>query len=198
MKAIEIDNVNIAIDIISETFHCNVNLCAGACCKDGEAGAPLSESEAETLQSNLSQIIPFLSEKHQIHISKHGAITNKNGVFETQLANDSGLCIFATTNEKNQFTCAIETANSHKTTTVLKPISCALYPIRERITDQGEPLLVYDKWDICHTACSFGAEKKVHIYEFVSNALIRKFGRVWYDTLVDFAKSELYKKWKNQ
>lgn len=198
MKAIEIDNVNIAIDIISETFHCNLNLCAGACCKDGEAGAPLTKVEAETLQRNLNQITPFLSEEHQGYIIKHGAITNKKGVFETQLINNNDLCVFATTNKNSQFLCAIETANNNNATEALKPISCALYPIRERTTDQGEPLLVYDKWDICNAACSFGAEKKVHIYEFVSNALIQKYGKIWYDTLVDFAKSELYEKWKKQ
>jgi len=38
-------------DIIKKDFMCNLSACKGACCVDGDAGAPLDEDEAKILKS---------------------------------------------------------------------------------------------------------------------------------------------------
>jgi Protein of unknown function (DUF3109). len=37
-------------DIIEKDFVCNLSACGGACCVDGEAGAPLDEEETKILE----------------------------------------------------------------------------------------------------------------------------------------------------
>ena len=40
----------ISEDIIQKDFVCNLSACKGACCIDGDAGAPLEESETKVLE----------------------------------------------------------------------------------------------------------------------------------------------------
>ena len=48
----------------------------------------------------------------------------------------------------------------------------------------------YDKWYICNPACILGAELKIPLYEFLKDALVRKFGLEWYEQLEKCAKDK--------
>lgn len=47
-------------EIISNDFVCNLSACKGACCVDGDAGAPLEEAETTILDQLADKIKPFL------------------------------------------------------------------------------------------------------------------------------------------
>ena len=46
---ISIDNVLISDQVIDEQFVCDLIKCKGGCCVDGDAGAPLENSELKEL-----------------------------------------------------------------------------------------------------------------------------------------------------
>ena len=78
--------------------------------------------------------------------------------------------------------CAIEKAFQEKLIPFAKPISCHLYPIRIKSTPVND-LLNYHKWPICKNALIKGHNEKIPLYQFLEGALIRKYGRSWYNKL---------------
>ena len=59
-----------------------------------------------------------------------------------------------------------------------------MYPIRVTQNDiVGFEAWNYDEWDICSAACTLGNEKKIPVYKFVKEAIIRKKGQDFYEEL---------------
>lgn len=166
-------------DIIEKDFVCNISACKGACCIDGDAGAPLEEDEAKILEDIYPKVKPFLRQEGIEAIEKQGTyVTTDDGELETPLINNAD-CAYVIFDEKNTALCAIEEAYNQGEVTWKKPISCHLYPIR--VKDYSEFSAVnYHRWQICDDACTLGRELQVPIYKFVKEALIRKFGEDWY------------------
>ena len=52
-------------EIIENNFHCNISACKGACCVEGDAGAPLEKNEAELIEKNFKKIEPYMSDKEK-------------------------------------------------------------------------------------------------------------------------------------
>ena len=69
----------------------------------------------------------------------------------------------------------------------MKPISCALYPIREKKLAEGLYGLNYHKWKICQDAVKKGQELDLPVYKFLEGPLVRRFGQAWYDELCEVA-----------
>lgn len=69
-----------------------------------------------------------------------------------------------------------------------KPISCALYPIREKRFKDGTSGLQYHRWNICRPAVKKGRELNLRIYQFLKDPLTRRFGEEWYNELCEVAK----------
>ncbi len=174
-------------EIIENDFVCNINACKGACCVEGEAGAPLEEGETQVLVDIYSKVKPYLRPEGIAEIEKQGAfIKGEDGEWETPLVNGSE-CAYVVFAENGTAKCGLEEAYNQGATKWKKPVSCHLYPIRVR--EYSELTAVnYHKWEICDTACSLGKELKVPIYKFVKEALIRKFGKKWYAELEQTAK----------
>lgn len=168
--------------IIEEEFVCNLSACKGACCIDGEAGAPLEKQETEILEKIYPKVKPFLRVEGIKAIEEQGTwVTSDFDELETPLINGAD-CAYVIFDEKGTALCAIEEVYNQGIIDWKKPISCHLYPIR--VKDYSEFSAVnYHKWEICSDACSLGKELQVPIYKFVKNALIRKFGQNWYDEL---------------
>ncbi|GGH45062.1 hypothetical protein IA57_03650 [Mangrovimonas yunxiaonensis] len=166
-------------DIIEKDFVCNLSACKGACCVEGDAGAPLEASEAKILGDIYETVKPFLRPEGIAAIEKQGVfITTEAGDLETPLVNQAE-CAYVTFDKNNTALCGIEQAYNEGKIDWKKPISCHLYPIR--VKDYSEFSAVnYHRWPICDDACSLGAELQVPIYKFVKEALIRKFGEDWY------------------
>ena len=177
-------------DIIEKDFLCNLSACGGACCVDGEAGAPLDKEEAEILADISPKIKPFLRKEGIAEIEKQGtSITSEWGELETPLINDAD-CAYVIFDEKKTALCGIEEAYNSGAIDWKKPVSCHLYPIR--VKEYSEFSAVnYHKWEICDDACALGKELQVPVYKFVKQALVRKFGQSWYDELEQVAVKHL-------
>lgn len=175
-------------DIIKKDFVCNLSACKGACCVDGDAGAPLEQKETEILKSIYPKVKPFLRPESIEAIEAQGTyITADDGELETPLINGAD-CAYVIYNEDNIALCAIEEAYNQGKISWKKPVSCHLYPVR--VKDYSEFSAVnYHKWQICDDACSLGKELQVPVYKFVKEGLIRKFGEDWYAELEKIAKT---------
>ncbi|MCH7524189.1 MAG: DUF3109 family protein [Bacteroidetes bacterium] len=175
-------------DIIEKDFMCNLSACKGACCVDGDAGAPLEDEEVKILQKVYPKIKPFLRPEGIKVIEEQGVyITLEDGELETPLVNNAN-CAYVNFDNRGVAICGIEEAYNQGEISWKKPVSCHLYPVR--VKDYSEFSAVnYHKWEICDDACTFGKELQIPIYKFVKEALIRKFGEDWYMELEKVAKS---------
>jgi len=173
-------------EIIENDFVCNLASCKGACCVEGDAGAPISQEETKILEEIYPKIKPFLRKKGIEAIEKQGTwLVGWDGGLETPLI-DQRECAYVIFDGKTAI-CAIEQAYNQGIIDWKKPISCHLYPIR--IKDFSDFSAVnYDRWDICNDACSLGKELSVPVYKFVREALIRRFGKQWYAELEQIAE----------
>ncbi|HNQ26403.1 MAG TPA: DUF3109 family protein [Aquaticitalea sp.] len=174
-------------DILDKDFVCNLNACKGACCIDGEAGAPLEVEETQILRDIYPKVKPFLRRESIEAIEAQGtSVTNDFGEHETPLINGAD-CVYVVFDKKGTALCGIEEAYNQGLINWKKPVSCHLYPVR--IRDYTEFSAVnYHRWEICNPACALGMELQVPIYRFVKEALIRKFGEDWYAELEKVAQ----------
>lgn len=173
-------------DIIEKDFVCNLSACKGACCIDGDAGAPLEEDEVKILQEIYPKVKPFMRAEGIAAVEALGtSVVTDDGELETPLINNAD-CAYVAFDDKGTALCAIEEAYNQGEVDWKKPVSCHLYPIR--VQDYSEFSAVnYHKWEICDDACTLGKELRVPVYKFVKQALIRKFGEDWYTELEKIA-----------
>lgn len=178
---IELGNTLISTEIFSTNFVCHLEKCKGACCVEGDRGAPLEISEIAPLEANLDNIKPFLDKKAIDMIESQGF--HEGIEIDDPATNclDTGECVFAY-RENGILGCGIEKAESLGDIKVSKPISCHLYPIRIGKAGDKETLN-YHQWDICSAACSLGEELKVPLFRFLKTPLIRRYGAAWYTEL---------------
>jgi len=173
-------------DILGKDFVCNLTACKGACCVDGDAGAPLSLEETLILEAIYPKVKPFLRKQGIAAIESQGTwVVGTDGEHETPLV-DNKDCAYVMYDGATAL-CGIEQAYNQGEVEWKKPVSCHLYPIR--VKDFTEFAAVnYDKWDICDPACSLGKELEVPVYKFVKEALVRRFGEDWYTELEKVAE----------
>lgn len=177
-----LDNTVISDDIAEKFFVCDISKCKGACCVEGDAGAPLDKEEIPILAEIYEQVKPYMSEAGIKAVEKKGLYeVDMDGDLATTII-DNKECAYAIYDEKNVLKCAIEQAYLDKKITWKKPISCHLYPIR--IKQYGDyEALNYDRWSICSDACKLGESLAVPVYKFLKEPLIRKYGEKWYSNL---------------
>ncbi|MBK0402563.1 DUF3109 family protein [Adhaeribacter sp. BT258] len=186
---IVLQNTVISDDVRDKFFVCNLEKCKGACCVEGDLGAPLEEGELKILQDNYEQIKPYLSRKGREAIEEQGLyIKDWEGDFSTPTIKDRE-CAYAIYDESLTLKCGIEQAYLDGKISWKKPISCHLYPIRITKYD-GFEALNYDKWGICSAACSFGEELGVPVYKFLKEPLVRRYGADWYQELENLVEEE--------
>ncbi|MBL7817330.1 MAG: DUF3109 family protein [Saprospiraceae bacterium] len=173
----------ISDELVEEHFICNLSKCKGACCWEGDMGAPLDDGELDILNDIYPKVRPFLTEEGQNKIDTEGGYEYFKGMeqFGTQLLPD-GKCAFLVIEPNGIAQCGIEKAWKAGEVDFQKPISCHLYPIRVTRSD-GFEALNYDRWDICSNACKLGAEHKVPVYKFLKDALTRAYGADFYEEL---------------
>jgi hypothetical protein len=179
---LEVGNVLVHEDVVRENFVCNLKKCKGACCLEGDSGAPLNHDELHILDEIYPKVKPFMTAKGIATIEETGTyVTDFEGDYTTPCVDTNKECAYVTW-ENGITKCAIEKAYEYGAINWKKPLSCHLYPIR--ITKYPEfDVLNYDRWSICSPACSFGNELKVHVHEFLKEPLIRKYGEEWYKEL---------------
>lgn len=177
-----IDETVISDDIKEQFFVCDLEKCKGACCVEGDLGAPLTEEETKTLDKVYQKVKPYLSDQGISEIEKQGTfILDEEGDFSTPTINGRE-CAYAIYDDKGILKCGIEQAYNDGKIKFRKPISCHLYPIRITKYDHYEAIN-YDRWHICTPACGLGKELGVPVYKFLKEALTRKYGERWYREL---------------
>ena len=180
-----IDDVLIADDILESHFVCDLNKCKGACCWEGDYGAPIEPEEIDIISDVLPVILPRLSQESRDKIANDDFkdIFGDEKFVGTQLL-PNGACVFLTKDKDGISKCAFEQANEEGEIDFRKPISCHLYPIRRTVNkSQGFQALNYDVWEICTAACSLGKKLKVPLYQFAKDSLTRLYGADFYERL---------------
>lgn len=185
---VQIEDKLISEDIFSEEFVCNLSKCKGACCVEGDVGAPLDKDETKILENIFDKVKPYLRPEGVKALEEQGTwtIDPMDGDFVTPMVNGAE-CAYVIFDEKGVTKCGIEKAYEEGAVDWQKPISCHLYPIR--ITEYSTfTALNYHEWNICSDACQLGKELKVPVYKFLKTPLIRKYGDAFYTVLSEAAE----------
>lgn len=193
---LEVGGVLISTQILTERFCCDLDACGGACCVEGDAGAPVTLDEIGEIEASLDAAWPYMSASAQSMVDRQGvAYTDIEGDLVTSIVNGKD-CVFTYYNEaphevkelpKGCCLCALEAACRAGKSRFMKPISCALYPIREKRFSGGLVGLNYHRWAICDAARKRGQELDLPLYRFLREPLIRRFGEAWYNELCEVA-----------
>ncbi len=184
------DNTLVTLDVVERFFCCDIDSCLGQCCIDGDAGAPLTADEEAEIKKILPEIWDDLLPRAQQEIEQNGiSYHDPEGELVTQILDNSN-CVFSCYAPGGKCICAIEKAYREGRISFMKPISCALYPLRLKTLSNGSVAVNYHRWKICKSAEVLGRSKKVRVYQFLKEPLIRRFGQAWYDELV--TNCELY------
>lgn len=188
----QVGNCVVGTELLEEDFLCNLDSCKGHCCVEGEAGAPLEQGEAEQIEKYYPIFKRYLREEAIQEIEKVGfsVIDKRDGEPVTPLRKGKE-CVY-TIFENGIAKCGIEKAYLKGKIPFRKPISCHLYPIRIKKLSDNMDALNYHFWHVCDPARKYGCKKKVKAYEFLKEALTRKYGEAWYNELLEVV--EAYKK----
>jgi Protein of unknown function (DUF3109). len=187
---LEIGGILISSEILTECFCCDYEKCKGICCVEGDAGAPVTTDEIMGIEDALDTVWNDLSASAQSVIDQQGvAYTDKDGDLVTSIVGGKD-CVF-TCYDGDNCLCALEKAFRNGRTEFCKPISCALYPIREKRFKNDLIGLNYNRWEVCRDAVKKGKELNLPVYQFLREPLIRRFGEEWYDELCEVAEQLL-------
>ncbi|KAA6342681.1 hypothetical protein EZS27_009583 [termite gut metagenome] len=186
---IQIRDIVVTLDVFREKFLCNLDVCKGKCCIEGDAGAPVEEEELIQLEKVLPIIWDSLSSEAHKVINKQGVCYKDNDEDLVTSIVDGKDCVFTCYDEKGHCHCAIEKAYRMGKTDFYKPISCHLYPIRIGKTGVYKTVN-YHRWSVCKAAVLQGEKENLPVYKFLREPLIRKFGEDWYAEL-ELASREL-------
>ena len=196
---LEIGGILISSEIITECFCCDYEKCKGICCVEGSDGAPVTMDEIAGIEDALDTVWPMLSASAQSVIDKQGiAYSDKDGDLVTSIVRGKE-CVFARSltpspspmgegSKDPCWLCMLEKAYREGKTQFCKPISCALYPIREKQFSGGLIGLNYHRWAVCKDAIEKGKALGLPVYQFLKEPLIRRFGEAWYQELCEVAE----------
>ena len=185
---LDIDNILVSSDIITEQFCCDLDACKGICCVEGDAGAPVTLEEIGGIEDALDTVWGDMSAQAQAVVDKQGvAYTDRDGDLVTSIVGGRD-CVFTCYDKDGCCLCALEKVCREGKTAWPKPISCALYPLREKRLSNGLVGLNYHRWRICDGAVKKGRELHLPLYRFLKEPLIRRFGEAWYEELEAVAK----------
>ena len=184
---VELNDKIVSTEIFERKFVCDLQACKGACCIEGDAGAPLTLEEVSQIENDLDNILPYMREEGIKAVKESGVFyMDQDNEPVTTLVNGAE-CAFVYFDDNGITKCSIEKAHNEGKTSIKKPISCHLYPIRVKKFNELQAL-AYDKWKICEPACACGEKLDVPVYKFLKEPLIRAFGEVFYDELELVAK----------
>lgn len=187
-KMFQINDILVSDELYESKFLCDLNSCKGACCVEGDSGAPLEEEECFKLDEIFDKVKPYMRTEGIEAVEKHGTFEiDKDEDLVTPLVNNRE-CAYVYFSKDGGTRCAIETAYNDGRIDWKKPISCELFPVRvseyPTFTAVNVQLL-----DICKCACDFGNTFEMPVYKFLKEPLIKRFGQEWYQKMEDFLET---------
>ena len=189
---IVIDNILVSDDVVEKQFVCDLSKCKGGCCEDGDAGAPLDKDELKIINENFEKVKPYLSNASLKEIEQKGkyVYNQEFGWVTPTLGNDSEICVYGIREKDGVIKCAFEQAYYDGVIAWKKPISCHLYPIIAKKGKHGdyEKVNYEPRENLCNPGCLLGEKLKIPAYEFLKEALVRKYGEEFYNALDKTAK----------
>lgn len=192
---LQIQHTLVSLDLIERWFVCDLDACLGACCIEGDAGAPLEIGEREKIEEVIPLIKDDLLPRAKQAIDEEGsAYTDPDGDLVTQIV-DGRDCVFTCYAPGGKCLCALEKAFREGKIPDVKPISCRLYPVRLKEYD-GFTAVNLHKWKICRPAEALGRKLGIRAYQFLKGPLVAKFGKEWYDEL-ELTANEYLKQYKS-
>lgn len=194
---LQIDDKILSLDIIEEFFVCDLDRCKGECCIEGDAGAPITPEEYETICGLIPLVWDRLSPAAQKVLEEKGpGYYDEEGDLVTSIVGGRD-CVFTTYAPGGKCLCALEQVCREGKSTFCKPLSCELYPIR--VTHySGFDALNLHKWKICSCARKKGKKEGVRVYEFLRAPLVRAYGEEFYKKLEFTARQYLASKNKDK
>ncbi|HSN61374.1 MAG TPA: DUF3109 family protein [Ferruginibacter sp.] len=180
-----IDHVLVSDEIVKEAFVCDLHACKGACCVDGDAGAPLEPAELKKMDEVFDHVLPYLGKTSVEEINRQGRyVYDKEFGWVTPTINGA-ICVYGIRDENSIVKCGIEQAYIDGKVKWKKPISCHLFPVIVRKSNDGitEFANYQPREDHCKAACSLGKKLQVPVYQFLKEPLTRKFGEDFYNAL---------------
>ncbi len=180
-----VGNAVLSDDIKENLFVCDLEACKGACCVEGDSGAPLEDDETKILEEIYPFVKDYITEEGRQVIAAQGTwVIDSDGDKVTPTLGANRECAYALYDDRGILKCGIEQAYLDGKISWKKPISCHLYPIRVTKYDQYDALN-YNRWHICDPACQLGKSLQVPLYVFLKEALVRKYGEAWYAELLE-------------
>ena len=175
---VQIGDILVSEDVISEYFACDYERCKGRCCIEGDSGAPLDEAEIDGLERDYPQFCSLMSEGGKQAVLREGFFSvDRDGDLVTPLVEGSCECAYSHFTEDGSCLCAIECCKQRK------PLSCSLYPIRVTPLTGGGKALNLHRWDICADAFAKGRREGIRVYQFLHKPLVQAFGQEFYEAL---------------
>lgn len=169
-------------ELYEERFVCDLPVCKGGCCVEGDAGAPLEEEETGILETVAARVAPFMIEAGIEAVNTQGYwVKDDEGDLTTPLV-DGKQCAYVFYDDEGIAKCAIERAFEEGLIDFRKPVSCHLYPVRISKYPNYEALN-YHRWPVCNCARAKGKQLNVRVYEFLKESLVRKYGAEWFEEL---------------
>ena len=92
---IQIGDILVSSEIVTEYFCCDYAVCRGACCVYGDSGAPVTEDETEALERTFPAYAPLLTDDARARIGEVGFFeVDRDGDLVTPLLGNSEECVY--------------------------------------------------------------------------------------------------------
>lgn len=181
---IQIGDILVSEEVVTEYFACDYPVCKGCCCIIGDSGAPLDESEIYDLEKHYSAYSELMRPQGRSQVDKDGFfIIDREGDIVTPIVDGTGECAYTTFEEDGSCFCSIERCYFAGKCSFRKPRSCWLYPIRVTKLRNGGQALNLHRWHLCTDAFEKGKREGIHVYEFLREPLTSLYGKDFYDAL---------------
>ena len=180
---IVIEHTLVSDEVVEEQFVCDLSKCKGGRCEDGDTGAPLETRELDIINDVYDIVKPYLTKEGIKVVEKQGRYQYDREYGWVTPAIDSGMCAYGSRDETGTIKCAFEQAYYDGKISWKKPISCHLFPIRIKVGKEYDLVNYEPRESLCNPACKLGKKLKVPVYQFLKEAIIRKYGQEYYEQL---------------
>ena len=180
---VQIGDILVSEDVVTDFFACDYPVCRGACCIIGDSGAPMEESEKASIGRDYPVFSSLMTPGGRAAVEKKGFFeVDRDGDTVTPLSETGEECAYCHFGPDGECLCSIEMCGMRK------PVSCSLYPVRVTRLSSGALALNVHHWDICRPAFEKGRREGTRVYRFLRKPLVDCFGQEFYDALCTAAE----------